>query len=86
MISIPLSIYFIKRFIDEREDVEDITATIFLKLWKLRADFESLHDIRAFLYATARNTCLDLLRSKEIMNERQEELLHTLLQTPVKNI
>jgi RNA polymerase sigma-70 factor (family 1) len=78
--------YFVRRFINEREDAEDITATIFVKLWKLHADFESIQNIKAFLYITARNACLDFLRSRQRQHEKQKELLHILLQAPAEGI
>ncbi|HVU56851.1 MAG TPA: RNA polymerase sigma-70 factor [Puia sp.] len=72
--------YFVKRFVPEREDAEDITADVFVKLWSLRANLNSIRNIEAFLYITGRNACLDFLRHIQRRNMRQKDLLHALLQ------
>lgn len=82
----PTLYYFVKRFINEREDAEDITADIFVRLWKLHANFNSINNIKAFLYITARNTCLDFLRLRQRQNEKHKELLYVLLQEPAEGI
>lgn len=53
------------------EDAEDILAEIFLKLWKLRDKWDSINNIKAFLYMSARNACFDVLRSKKTREEKQ---------------
>jgi RNA polymerase sigma-70 factor (ECF subfamily) len=72
--------YFVKKFVPEREDAEDITADIFAKLWKMRHNLHTIKNIEAFLYITGRNACLDFLRHIQRRNLRQKELLYTLLQ------
>ncbi|MBN9384537.1 MAG: RNA polymerase sigma-70 factor [Chitinophagaceae bacterium] len=74
--------YFVKRFIPEREDAEDITADVFVKLWKLRTNLKTIKNIEAFLYVTGRNACLDFLRHIHRKNIRQKELIHALLYQP----
>ena len=72
--------YFVKRFVPDREDAEDITADVFVKLWSLRTNLNSIKNIEAFLYITGRNACLDFLRHIQRRHLRQKELLHALLQ------
>src|SRR5882757_9397579 len=74
--------YFVKRWVSEREDAEDITADVFAKLWKLRANLQGIKNIEAFLYITGRNACLDFLRHIQRRNLRQKKLLHALFQPP----
>jgi len=78
--------YFVNRFLPEREDAEDITADVFVKLWKLRARFDNIKNIEAFLYITGRNACLDYLRHLQRQYEKQKELIHVLLQEPADGI
>ena len=77
---------FVKKFIPEREDAEDITADIFVKLWRMHANFDNIKNIEAFLYITARNACLDFLRQLKRRNEKQKELLYVLLQEPAEGM
>ena len=82
-----LTLYsFVNKFLPEREDAEDITADVFVKLWKLRANFDNIKNIEAFLYITGRNACLDYLRHLQRQHEKQKELLHVLLQEPADGI
>ena len=53
---------FIKKLTDNREEAQDITTETFVKLWELCARFETLQNIKAFLFITARNASLDYLR------------------------
>ena len=55
--------YFTYKLISNKQESEDITVTTFVKLFKLHQKFETYNNIRAFLYITARNNCLDYLRS-----------------------
>jgi len=77
---------FVKKFIPEREDAEDITADVFIKLWKLHTRFDSIKNIEAFLYITGRNACLDFLRHLQRLSEKQKELLHVLIQEPAEGV
>ena len=82
-----LTLYsFVNKFLPEREDAEDITADVFVKLWRLRANFDNIKNIEAFLYITGRNACLDYLRHLQRQHEKQKELLHVLLQEPADGI
>lgn len=72
--------FFVKRFISDRQEAEDITAETFIKLWKIRHNFDSHQNIKAFLYITARNACLDCLRAKQRSTGMQQEMLYLLLQ------
>ncbi len=60
--------YFAKQclisFSDRSQIVEDIVADGFIKLWQKKSDFDSLADIKAFLYETVKDGCISQLRSK----------------------
>src|SRR5687768_3909645 len=56
-------IYFAQEFINNRPEAEDIVVGIFTKLWKIHQNFDTIENIRAFLYIAVRNKCLDYLRS-----------------------
>ncbi|TWF45722.1 RNA polymerase sigma-70 factor (ECF subfamily) [Chitinophaga polysaccharea] len=56
------------------ESAEDIVADTFVKLWHRREQFESLENVRHFLYRVARNAALNELR-----NEGRHQATHTEL-------
>src|SRR5689334_21843027 len=54
--------YFVRKITGNPEEAEDITSETFVKLWQLCARFETLQNIKAFLFIAARNASLDYLR------------------------
>jgi RNA polymerase sigma-70 factor (family 1) len=71
---------FIKKLVEDREEAQDITAETFVKLWKLHANFNTAENIKAFLYITARNACMDFLRYRKRQTTNKQELGYVLLQ------
>ncbi|HEY8967608.1 MAG TPA: RNA polymerase sigma-70 factor, partial [Puia sp.] len=74
----PSIYYFAKKFVGSREVAEDITADAFIKLYRLRANFNSLTNIKAFLHITVRNACLNYLRDMKWREQKKRELLYML--------
>ena len=52
---------------------EDIVQESFVTLWERRQDFMSLLPIRVFLYQTACNKCLDLLKHEAALIQELSE-------------
>lgn len=50
-----------------RQDLEEAVADTFIKLWQNSQNFcpESGSSLKSYLYAIARNTCIDILRKKQ---------------------
>lgn len=48
-----------------REDSEDVTSEVFIKLWKLADTYKSSKGHRAWLATIARNMAIDLLRKNK---------------------
>jgi RNA polymerase sigma-70 factor (family 1) len=57
-------VFFAHGIIDDQAEAEDITAEIFLKYWNKRQDFVTQKAIKAFLYISTKNACLNLLRQR----------------------
>lgn len=55
-------LYFAERIIHDREHAAEIVIETFIKLINRRNYFDNHTDIKAFLYITARNTCMDFIR------------------------
>jgi RNA polymerase sigma-70 factor (family 1) len=69
---------FAARYLPTGEDAEDITADTFTKLWQKRTEFGSLDHIRAFLFTTAKNACLNFLKHTKIKDEKHADILRSL--------
>ncbi len=54
-------LYFSSQFVD-RETAEEIVSDTFVKVWRLREDFDTMQKLKAFLYISAKNACFNHLR------------------------
>jgi RNA polymerase sigma-70 factor (family 1) len=68
--------HFANSLIHDRWEAEDIVVETFLKLWKLRANFDTEQNIKAFLYITTRNACFNYLKHVEVRRYSHKELLY----------
>src|SRR5258708_13247250 len=64
--------------VKNKAQAEDIAADTFTKLWRLHENFESLNNIKAFLYTTCRNGCIDYFRHLKAEREAHAGILHLL--------
>ncbi len=55
--------------VKSREDAEDITQETYLKLWRTLPDSKEITAAKRYIFNTARNTAIDLLRKKAKQNE-----------------
>lgn len=90
----PSLCYFADRLIKDKAAAEDIVEDSFLKLWSKHAEFESAAHIRAFLYITTRNACLNFLKQLErdaiskkelayLIEEKEDYVLNEMVRTEV---
>jgi len=57
-----------KRMLTSREEAEDATQEILLKLWKKNQVIDSYKNVEAFAMTMTKNFCLDRLKSKQANN------------------
>ena len=60
------------RFVEEIENAEEIVQDIFFNLWNNRLKLNINTSIKAYLYTTVRNTCLNLIKHKKVENKYRE--------------
>lgn len=65
--------YFAARLIDNDTEAQDIVIGVFNRFWKVKNNFSSKLDVRAFLYVATRNACLDYLRYLQRQKEGRTE-------------
>jgi RNA polymerase sigma-70 factor (family 1) len=58
----PVMCLFSKRIIHSYDDAEDIVQEVFIELWNQHQRFESIEQIKAFLYISVKNRCLNFLK------------------------
>lgn len=54
------------------EDAEEITADVFVRLWKSRDQWDDIINVKSFLYISARNACFNFLKSEKVKPRKQE--------------
>ncbi|MDC0007179.1 sigma-70 family RNA polymerase sigma factor, partial [Winogradskyella sp.] len=57
-----------KRLLVSREEAEDATQEILLKLWKHKEKIGQYNNVEAFSMTMTKNFCLDRLKSKQAQN------------------
>ena len=73
------SLYFYCNSILENNTfAEDVVQESFVRLWERRKNFASLLPIRVFLYQTARNKCLDLLKHEQVVHKYEADIIREL--------
>jgi RNA polymerase sigma-70 factor (family 1) len=71
--------FFATKLIGDQEEARDIVIRVFYSLWGRRTNFATVNNIKAFLYITTRNNCLNYLRdrvSQEAGKKRYESKLN----------
>lgn len=57
----------VTRLLGDKTKAEDAIQEIMIKLWEKRKQLENQPNIKGFVFLTARNYCLDILRKKRIL-------------------
>lgn len=70
--------YFAARMLGDKNEADDIVSKCFLKLWQKHENFQTEQNIKAFLYISCRNACLDYLASLKVRTVAQEKYMEHL--------
>src|SRR5271170_6441710 len=82
----PAIFRFCRRAMPTREDAEDATMEIFMKLRDKLAQYDLERSFSAWLYKMAANHCWDMLRRKKARHEKDTgDVDDVILQTPEPN-
>ena len=66
--------FFANRIVDNQLEAEDIVAESFIKLWHKYNEFETLTNIKAFLFIATKNSCLNYIKKIEHQTSIHEQL------------
>jgi RNA polymerase sigma-70 factor (family 1) len=64
-----------RKLVGEEQEVEDMIAEGFIQVWKRKEEFTTLESISMFLHVAVRNQCLNLIKRRQMKNERHAEIL-----------
>lgn len=57
------------------EEAEDIVSEAFLRIWERRQTFQTVDDIKPYLFTIARNLCFDYLKHSKRKDSTHKEIL-----------
>ena len=66
--------YFASTFLATDQDAEDVVQEAFAKLWQRREYFPDLNSIKAFLYITVKNRCLNIYKHGKVVRKYEGSL------------
>jgi len=87
--------HFATGLLGDTPAAEDVVTEIFVTLWRKQRDFETIQNIKAFLYISTRNACINQLRklqrdsalksdlSKYLSADHEEFILNEMIRTEV---
>ena len=55
-------VFFAEKFLGIKKEAEYIADESFMKLWNKHTDFNSLEEVKSFLYDTTRQSCLKFFK------------------------
>ena len=67
--------YFATKLTQDKLEAEDIVSDCFVKLWERRRDFQTAQNIKAFLYISCRNACLNYIKHLKRKTTAQKSYL-----------
>lgn len=74
--------YFAASITQHQQEAEDLVQESFSKLWDKRADFNTTANIKAFLYISTKNACLNFIRQKHRQTEKEKEFSYLQEEAP----
>lgn len=55
----PALCFFARRLVNDGAIAQDIVTEVFVKFWQKQSDFKTVYSVKAFLYISTRNACLN---------------------------
>ncbi|HMP99911.1 MAG TPA: RNA polymerase sigma-70 factor [Cyclobacteriaceae bacterium] len=59
-------------FVSDQDEAEEVVQSTFINFWEKRNDINIQHSLKAYLYRSVRNTCLNIIKHEKVKNKHQE--------------
>jgi len=69
------------RFMDEREEAEEIVQDVFVKFWDKCTDLAPDSSIKSYLYRSVHNTCLNQIKHQKVKDAYKQHVMYHMEQT-----
>lgn len=70
----PALCFFARRWVNDMAIAQDIVTDVFVKLWQKQAGFKTLYSIKAFLYISTRNACINHIQQAQYQARVRETI------------
>ena len=71
--------YFVNKYLDDREESEEIVQNVFLSLWKHKKEIRSEEAFKSYLYKIALNNIRNYFNKKHIQEKHKQQLAQEYL-------
>lgn len=68
--------FFADQYVNDLEIAHELTVEAFITLWRKRCDFDTVNNIKAFLFITVKNACLNHLKHLKRKKQAHDEILY----------
>ena len=72
-------VLFAESYLYDKEEARDCVQELFFKLWEQASCFQVSISLKAYLYTSVRNKCLNVLRDKRIHDSHHDKLFEATL-------
>ena len=66
------------KFVVDQFVVEDMVQEVFISFWEKRQDFSHMNALKAFLYTSVRNKCLNHIKHQSVVQKHEKALVYDL--------
>ena len=69
---------FCNKYLNNQSETEDTVQEVFVSFWEHKKDFDHINAIKAFLYTSVRNKCLNQLKRRLVRQKHESALIYEL--------
>lgn len=74
-------INYASRFLDEREEAEEVVQDVFVKFWDKCEELVPESSVKSYLYRSVHNTCLNHLKHQKVKDSYRQHVINHLDRT-----
>ncbi len=69
---------FGNKYLDNMDAAQDMVQEVFIHFWDKHQEFDHINTIKAFLYTSVRNKCLNYLKHQAVLQKHENSLIYEL--------
>lgn len=73
--SLPLR-HFANKYLANEQEAEELVSDTLVKLWERHKNFNTIENIKAFIYISIKNNCLDVIKKNKRRSSKQQNFIY----------